>query len=514
LFDIRFETEGKVKLFEMSGIGGSGSQPRLLATFHGKFHPPDKKKKRKDITFQIFIPSNTNAGIHEGLVHGFDPECIMGVDAIVLWFVNREFVIYLPFLLDTRKQISHLQLSAEAYNQNGKVGESSILNLPIHRIHKVETTTIIKKRGRKTHKRYKGRVIGNIILHHKDFIIDESLIIPISSKTPANTFKKYKKGSLQIVLMNDFLNGLIPRDLYLQGMPHPLNRGQWQSKIQTQIKKSLREIFLDAGFTGMKVFMQNDTTAKQLVTNFLDARRKNKPIEADFWTFYITQDDGIPAVGYSESLDMNAYKIKIGKRPQNSPYQKPIGSGKKVIMEPIKIKTNTLQGWLPNDSIAINDVYAGDSNKVVEVQGKRAAILIAHEIGHSIGLMHEMIIPAKMNNPKRVPYYEAGAQYLLTIMCSSMDKDKFGLDAKFSNQAKAIWKKAFKVHPKDFSETYFKNKTWSKNEVKSLDWSDRKNRFMKKHYEDGMTWVALGSAGRVPPYAGSGAKAQKGTYQE
>jgi hypothetical protein len=520
LFSLGNATDGYIQLKELSGIGGKESEslPRLLATFHGKFHPPDRKKNRNDITFEILNPSGSSAGIHGGDVRGFDPECIMGIDAFVLTFVNREFVIYLPFLLDTRKQISHLQVRAEAYSQNKKVGESPILNLPIHRNHTVETTTEIKnRRGKVTgYYRYRGRVIGNRILHHKDFIIDTpSPIIQISSKMPANTFKRYEEGKLQIVLMNDFLNGLTPhpsKTNYLISMPNPLTVGQWESKLQTQMKKSLKEIFLDAGFTGMKVFTQNDNAARQLVTEFRDARYRNRDIEADFWTFYITRDDSIPVLGYSESL-RKSFNIMIGGKRQSSPYQKPIGDGNKKIVVPIRINTATLTSWLPA-AVVINDVYGGDSDKVIEVQCKRTAILVAHEIGHSLGLMHEMIIPERMNNPKRVPYSEDGAKYLLTIMCSGGDKDKYSLDAKFSNQAKAIWMKAFKVHPKDFSETYFKNKTWSKNEVKSLSWIDRRKRIYKKHYEDGMTYMPLGSSRKVPLYAGRGAKAQRGTYRK
>lgn len=534
-------TEGKVQLFEESGIGANRREKRLIATFHGKFHPPHegnkrkgkkKKKEKKEFTFEIFVHENNKVGDNVGWVHGFDPECILGVDAFVLTFVNREFIIYFPFLLDNRRQKEYLEIRAVAEDNAGKQISplSPVLNLPIRRKKKKVKTT--------SNWKYTGNLIGNIILHHEDFILWSSkpqLIIPIIPNAPSQMFEPYKEGSMQIILMNGLLKGLEPstkpKKNYLRDLPNPLSLEEWQRIFQTKIKETLREIFLDAGFKGIKVFMQNDEGAKESVAVFKQARRKKRNIEAPFWTFYITKNNRMKkkALGLAEGLKAK-FTINYGNKNYKSPYEKPIGSGKKEIEQPIMIKTKAIvKDFLPTYDQDFLKVYrkaellpesslidfAKVTDKIVEIYARRVSNLIAHEVGHSLGLMHETIVN---NKNQKGPYKERAAKNLLTIMCSSTENERFSLDAKFSNQAKVIWIKAFRVVPKNSGEKYYLNKTWHSNECKNSDcsWANRRQKFRNKYYEYASylsRWDGtVRSRGKIP-YAEPKNNPQRGTYQ-
>jgi hypothetical protein len=506
---------GRIELYEVGGTGrdkgeAESEQPRLLAAFHGKFHRNPKAKPDVRITFEISLGKSTFAPF-EPLVPGFDPECIRGVDAFVFTFLNREFQVNFPFFLDTRSEGTFIELQAVA-----KLGEgndatdlgrgSAVLNLRIRRTHEVLTTTTKESGGNET---YTGKVVGNLILHHEEYLVnaasravrDEWPSPVAANPTPVPwtgptsiPFQPFTPGDLKVILMNDLIEGLFSGDRRATEAN--------KTRAKNKIKDVLRNIFTDAGFQGPNVFAwEDEPAAGALVASFRGAfsRRHDQwqlidekhPLAIPFWTFIVAQDASITSVGVASGFkpDFPRTQVTAGPRVFLLPYPSPIGSGNKMMVAPVRVRSE-----------AFSPV-----NAQVDANAARLAIVFAHEVGHSLGLMHEIKI---MNSG---PYDEDAASPVMSIMSSSIDSNSFGLDMRFSNQAKVIWQKAFNVQP-NWNNAYLRNKTWG-DDWEKVDWDERKSRFFKLNDADGMTYPQLTSGhSETPPYAGLGSKVQRGTY--
>lgn len=550
--EIGSSTPGRVKIFEVSGIGLSKEEAqnrpkRLIATFHGTFHRNPKVKPSKRVTFEIH--GKDDVGYHDGMVSGFDPECLLGIDAFVMTFVNREFIIYLPFLLDTRSGDKYLVFRAVAEIDNAsskkrkamQLGQNNKLKILIRRERQIETTT--KSGG--SFQTYKGQVIGNLILHHEDFLVQgvfkdissswspgvtNAKLFPISAVGIHNIpFDTYLNESLKIFLMKDLLIDLTPDSRYLEDNVREVS-GKNVKCVSKAVRKCLMyktkyyllEIFTDAGFAGVMVYWgnYNSKSNSPLVeafkkefkhrnsgsnTHFWELKNSKKPYVSSFWTFYVTLNNLIsPVVGKAEKLRAD-FNTTQGNLDYVLPYPVPIGSGNKKVEEPVSIRTGFFNEMITTDGLyqkkynSKKDLYRG-----VHLAAARLAIVIAHEIGHSLGLMHEIIVTDSG------PYREKEAS-VLSIMSSKSDEGPLGFDLKFSNQAKTIWQNAFKVSP-TFDKNYFKSKTWEGEEWKTVSWVKRKERFHKKYNTMGHIEPPLGSWASPPPFAKNSPEAQKGTF--
>jgi len=540
---------GRVKLYEVGGTGqtagsSESADRRLMATFHGKFHRNESAAAEARLTFEIEIGPGTVAD-YLGEVQGFDPECILGVDAFVFTFVNREFRVNLPFFLDSRSEGDFMEVLAVA-ELDGEQGPTELgsarLNLRIRRSHEVETTTADPGGGSMN---YTGDVIGNLILHHEQYLVQgayhnrgSAWPAQVSAQLIANPwsgstripFQAYAAASMKIVLMDDLLGDLVPSASYLQGSVQGVSdgaaaEGQARSRIQSQISSKLTDIFTDAGLTSPNVWWQGQATsggAQAAVSAFTSAFRSSfgggyslrnsaGPLVAPFWTYYVSGDSSLQSVGVAERLeyDQVTEQAQTGSREYLLAFTAPIGSGDKKIQAPIRVRTGY---FLPRVTRAVSDEgydvdrrfgSLAELNVALDAMAAKVAIVIAHEIGHSLGLMHDM----KIQNSG--PYSESAGTPVLSMMSSGIESDAYGKDTKFSHQAKVIWHRAFGVTP-DWTNTYLQNKTWG-SDWSTVDWGERKSRLYRLHQESGMTQVGL-STTDPPPHTGTGGNVQRGTY--
>src|ERR1700722_2143027 len=223
--------DGRVKLVEVADKGSSkgeseSTSERLIATFHGKFHSDGAAPAARRITFEIFLGKFPPVTDNDQDVMGFDPECIFGADAFVFTFVNREFVVWLPFSVDSRSEGKFLEIQAIAEVGSGssakELGRSMILNLGIRRTHAVDSTNLNSTGAPMT---YTARLIGNRILAHEDYVLSagirnsarstaaaiqlDNILFPVAAAgTTAIRFDSYVAGTMRIILLEDLLTNL------------------------------------------------------------------------------------------------------------------------------------------------------------------------------------------------------------------------------------------------------------------------------------------------------------------
>ncbi len=529
-------TPGRIKLVEVQGSGAQNrgsaesSQARLMATFHGLFHRNASAQESRRITFEINLGNSTAPG-HQGEVQGFDPECILGVDAFVFTFLNREFRVNLPFFLDTRSEGSFMELQAIAEKDGSsgaiELSHSSVLNLRIKRHREIETTTMISGSSA----RYTGNVIGHLIVQQEEYLLQGAFkarsaawpaslsaqIIPVPwTGSFAIPFQHYASGNMRIILFNNIADEITPDASFFQHNISGVVQNQVQQLIPrtkqnicNEIKNRLNFIFTDSGFNNPHIFWDTEQGAAADLQTYNsrfsssgNLRNSQHLLSVPFWTFFVVDSNSISSVGSGEGAEVShtTSAQQTGNREYLLPYPAPIGSGNKDLRTPIFVRARYFSDHITNRHFSSLQQFINAVNKIA---GK-LAIVIAHEIGHSLGLMHL----AKVSNP---PYSESNGSPVLAIMSSSVDTSSFGADMKFTDQVKVIWNRAFGVQP-SWDTGYLRNKTWGNN-WNTVDWSARRTQFFRLHDETAMGYVGLTTLlGHTPPYAGSGSSVQRGTY--
>jgi hypothetical protein len=508
------------------GVAEAGNE-RLIATFHGTLHRDPKAPRQTNLTFDIFLGIGAGSA-HDQIVMGFDPECIFGADAFVFSFVNRQFVIWFPFHIDTRSEGTMLEIQAVAevgdIGSATEIGRSMVLNLGIHRNHVVDTTTNLSGGGTLS---YTGNLTGNIILFHEDYLIEggvrnaqstptaivlDNALIPVPPSGSQVAFQPYVDGSMHILLLVDLLDDLAPTPQFLARAVKGITAATAQ-KAQTDttaafksaLPGAVQAIFVDAGFKGADVRWSDDPAAATLLSSYRGAfglsrgkwtlRNSAAPLATSFWNFFVGSGTGLNAAGASQNVAVIPTERTVGTRKVFLNYSVPIGGGTKALTKPAEIDGSVFQDLLMTRS-GLPRSYASqaDFNAAVAQVAAKLTILIAHEVAHSLGLMHHCKVINGAN------YSEQFGSPVLSIMSSGVESGGFGIGLRFHSQAKAIWAAAFGVTP-TFSDAIFLNKTWTNAQVFSMQWPDRINEFLKRHGEGSMSQPGLGAGlGNTPPF--------------
>ena len=545
-------TDGRVKLVEVGGGTGPNRGPsetsteRLIATFHGKFHRRATGPVATRLTFEILIGSATVAA-HDQNVLGFDPECIFGEDAFVLTFVNREFVIWLPFYVDTRSEGRFLEIQAVAETGSGNsvttLGRSMVLNVLIRRNHAIDTTSDFNN----TAIAYTGALCGNLIASHEAYILKggspdpaqstpQTIVLrpgffPVAAAgSPGLTFSAYPSGSLRVLLLTDLLDDLVPPNSFLTSSVTGVTaatvaqvRAATTQRFKDAIKPALTDILTDAGFAGSQALWQDEAGAAALAGAFTGAftrstvgtrewrlRNSASPLATSFWNFFVGSNDGLQTAGEGEHIASANTQRTIGGQQAFLENTIPIGQGNKQVERPIQIVSGVFRDLLTTQSgVPRRFPNRAAFDTAVDKVAAKLTLLIAHEIGHSLGLMHKGKVVTGSN------YSESNGSPVLCIMSSDVDSGGFGTGVKFSAQVKVIWAAAFGVTP-TFSDAVLQNKTWTAAEVTTVDWVTRTSRFLRAHGEVSIRRPFLGTVNPTSPgppaFASTPPAVQRGTF--
>lgn len=539
--------KGRIKLVEVAapasqgaGAGSAeGTAERLIATFHGTFHNDTAAPKATRLTFEIFVTNKGTVPPHDQTVMGFDPECIFGVDAFVFSFVNREFVVWFPFHVDEREgKFLEIQAVAEVDQSAGgskEIGRSMILNLGIRRTHAIDTTSNLPNGNSLV---YSADLVGNIILSHlayllpcgtrnaaqstPDTIVLDPAIIPVAPAGTQVRFQAYTSGSLHVTLFVDVLDDLAPPEAFLRravpGISSPATtRTDTIARFKSALAPGLRTILTDAGFAGAEVRWSDDSAAASLVTAFKGAFSQGRsgwtlknaanPLTTSFWNFFVVAGQGTVA-GTGETTATQNTATSVGGKSVFLQHTVPIGSGDKSLTKPIEIISANLGDLLQTRSgIARTYKDLNDYNDAVDKVAAKVVVVLAHEVAHSLGMMHHCVTLKGSN------YSEQFGSPVLSIMSSGVESGGFGINLTFHTQAKLIWQKAFGVTP-TFSNAILNNKVWTQAEVFTMNWTDRMNKFIRSHGENSLARPGLGTnLGTNPPFTTDPpADPQRGTF--
>lgn len=537
--------DGRIRLFEVPGTGaGAGpsevQEERLIATFHGKWHSDPKGPRNTRVTFDIFQGNATFSDPHAQDMQGFDPQCIFGVDALVLTFVNREFVIFLPFHLDSAREGSFLEIVAVAESgvikSPTELARSSVLSVPIRRKHAVGTTSKAAA--------YTGDQIGNLVLTPEGYVFAGGVRAPASQPGfidllpafhevrlphPVVTFAPYKADTLKILLLSDLLDGLVPRDSFLTGSIKGVTpatvgavRADALRRFRT-LQVTVANLFVDAGFAGAQVLWNDEPAAAAQAQAFTAAfsaqggswqlKKSDQPLTTSFWNFFV-----------GSTVDPNL-EAGTGERAAGAPVSPPkphtidgrelflhevfpVGSGDKQLAHPIEIKSVVFMNMLMVSSgTDLTYDTPQEFGAAVDKVAAKLANLVAHEVAHSLGLMHHSKVINKDD------YSETLGSPVLSLMSSSVESGGFGIGIKFSAQAKVMWAAAFGVTNTP-DDSFLKNRFWTDADVfnPKMTWADRKQQFRKIHGERVLKFPDLGNGQTPPPFAKTAPAAQRGTF--
>lgn len=534
-------SDGRIRIVEIpatgKGAGTSEPQERTVAAFVGKFHRDPKANPSNRVTFEILKRPNDPA--HLGEVFGFDPECMFGIDFFQLTFVNRQFVIWFPFHTDVRSEGDFLELQALAEIADASAtGGFRILARSMTRTltnreasaRTVATTSTIS--GSQNKLSYSGKIVGFNIAVQEDYLLpvgirnaakstpDEIVLDPgIVAADASVRFAAYRPGSMRIILMTDLLDALAP-DQKFSSNQFPaqkpdviINTGK--QELRSTIPPRIVQIFEDAGFQGVAALWQDEQAAAQLVREFTarltnrggawQLQNANAPLDTDFWNFYAAHNASLTVAARNEQVVPAQARATINSREVFLNDRLPVGGGRKNLREPVGIASDVFRRIVTDDASGGFRQYKNidELKTALQVMGRKVAATVAHEIAHSLGMMHTARIQTGTSAS------ESGGAPVLTVTSEDL-RGHVGPGIRFSMQAKVIWGRVFGVTP-SLNDTSLQNKTWQASEIPTVDWNERKKRFRDRNGESRLVLPGgLGSTG-VPPFAVAPPGAQKGT---
>jgi Metallo-peptidase family M12B Reprolysin-like len=528
--------KGRVKILEAAGSGSSkgaseSSTDRTICTFHGTWHRSGRGRSAS-LTFELFAAPGTTYSASTYDLPGYDPECTpgLGVDGFALTFVSRAFAVNFPFFIDSETEGRFIELKAIA--ESGPAdsptvfSRSPVLNVPIRRKRTVITTSKNPDGSAAT---FTDNVVGNVILHHESYLVQgarkasaaswpdtvQTEFFPMAPS--AGAFASYPglaaNRKLRIFVNGDVADALLPEATDAIWKAKPLSgfggatlRGTLMTSVRDAIVNTLKDVFVtDAGFVDGTAAILDPTSARDKA--LLQTLTGTVP----FFTFLIERNDSLSEVAHSEELINSPRPVAHGGFDWLIETTFPIGGGDKNVKHGIQFRASYFSEHFAEFVAAPRPkgkppLTAADVKTAAEKQGAKMAEVVAHEIGHSLGLMHDSELDRGADTK---PSDENGVGPLRSIMCSLTDAAPYGAGVRFSNQAKIIWKNAFGTSPRLPLDS-LTNKSWTAAEVFTTDWGERMHRVMESIGETALTRYPLDN-NQVSPYP-TAPSPQRGTY--